>query len=85
MNKILIALVLAVVMSGNVYAANLEFKHTATASECFKAIEKGDLLQEAFVDGTSFLYYLYKNKIYRIVFDYYNYSNWMDCYSAEEE
>ena len=71
MNKILIALVLAVVMSGNVYAYGGQFESPSdlSYSECIKAIEKGDLIHEASNPESpqfSFLYYLFKNKIYQI-------------------
>mgnify|MGYP001219712278 CR=1 FL=1 len=92
MKKILIALVLAVVMSGNVYAYRANFDGTVSYSECIKAIEKGDLIHEVTKDkkdlSYSYLYYLYKNKIYQIRLTnntFVNYSHDMSCYVAKEE
>ena len=92
MNKILIALVLAVVMSGNAYANYRKFDGTVSYSECIKAIEKGDLIHEAVRDNDtyslsySYLYYLFKNKIYQIRLT--NNTNkddhGMKCYIVEE-
>ena len=88
MNKILIALVLAVVMSGNVYANVFSFDNYTSYSECIKAIEKGDLISES-TSSTSlytYLYYLFKNRIYQIRFtnDVYN-SPKMFCNVTKEE
>ena len=67
MNKILIALVLAVVMSGNAYAFRLS--PNISYSECMKAIEKGKLIaNQDFDEYNTFNYYFYKEKVYRVHF-----------------
>ena len=95
MKKILIALVLAVVMSGNVDAYRVNFDGTVSYSECIKAIEKGDLIHEAVKETTgnrklsySYLYYLFKNKIYQIRLTNNTFSSNahdMRCFVAKEE
>ena len=62
MNKILIALVFAVLMSGNVYAKMKSVK----LKECQKALLKGEILSESGNGNGAFFSVLYKGKIYSI-------------------
>tara|TARA_B100000963_G_C22133158_1_gene454190 strand:+ start:36 stop:329 length:294 start_codon:yes stop_codon:yes gene_type:complete len=60
MNKILIALVLTVVMSGNAYANFITDYFKSEREMCLQAVEKGKLI------GSTIAYrkYVYKSKIY---------------------
>ena len=74
MNKILIALVLAVVMSGNVFAGkylkndnNLE---RPTYKECKRALLKGDILHKGTNgDGGNIFSIHYKDHLYHIIME----------------
>ena len=66
MNKILIALVLSVVMSGNVFAD--------AQSRCLKAVEKGKEIEHVNPDqdwrtgSATYKVYVYKGKAYRFYY-----------------
>ena len=78
MNKILIALVLAVVMSGNAYANFITDYFKTPKEMCLVAVEKGRLVEEYIENdnygerNTSFKRYVYKGKRYQ-----FNYNFWM--------
>ena len=68
MNKILIALVLAVVMSGNVFAF-FKFDGSVTYSYCMEIIEKGKLIaNQDFDELYTYNYYFYKEDVYQVGF-----------------
>jgi hypothetical protein len=73
MNKILIALVLAVVMSGNAYSDKIlmrdgNLKEPPSYEECKRALLKGDILHKGTSgDGANIFSIHYKDYLYNIV------------------
>tara|TARA_B110000008_G_scaffold266558_1_gene292808 strand:+ start:73 stop:345 length:273 start_codon:yes stop_codon:yes gene_type:complete len=68
MNKIFIALVLVVGLSGNAYANFITDYFKSEREMCLEAVEKGKMINELKLKGTSRLdniTYLYKGKIYQ--------------------
>ena len=77
MNKILIALVLAVVMSGNAYAF-FKFDGSVTYSYCMEIIEKGKLIANQDSNELyTYNWYFYKGDVYQVGFLLDN--NFMSC------
>ena len=72
MNKILIALVLAVVMSGNVHANFITDAFKSEQQLCLEAVEKGKLISEyeshEFFPENSNKVYVYKGESYKFFY-----------------
>ena len=70
MNKILMALVLAVVMSGNIYANFITDYFKSEREMCLEAVEKGELIfhmtaeSEQVADHLAYKSYAYNGKVY---------------------
>lgn len=83
MNKILIALVLAVVMSGNAYSSHFKFLNHVGKELCIKVLEGGSLVEshtgKRLGDPYYFHYYIYEKNLYKIEFQQLEFSDEVAC------